>query len=47
MLTQSEADILIAMLKKRGSDQSFNFPCLGDQPLTIPIISLVPIYAFM
>jgi len=39
MLTQSEADALIALEKKRTSDDSYDFPSSGEI-LTIPIISI-------
>ena len=38
MLTQSEADALIAMPKKRANDESHDFPG-GGETLTVPIIS--------
>ena len=38
MLTQGEADALVAMPKKRKSDESYDFPLPGET-LTIPIIS--------
>ena len=39
MLTQAEADALIALKKKRISNASYNFPSSGEI-LTIPIISI-------
>ncbi len=39
MLTQSEADSLIAMQKKRTKEEMYNFPLAGER-LTIPIISV-------
>jgi len=39
MLTQSEADALISLKKKRTSDDLFNFPALSEI-LTIPINSI-------
>lgn len=39
MLTQSEADTLIAMQKKRAKEEMYNFPVPG-KTLTIPIISV-------
>ena len=39
MLTQSEADALIAMQKKRAKEEMYNFPMAG-KTLTIPIISV-------
>lgn len=38
MLTQSEADALIDMEKKRAKEEMYNFPLAGET-LTIPIIS--------
>lgn len=38
MLTQSEADALTAMPKKRADDESYSFPHSG-QVLSVPIIS--------
>ena len=38
MLTQGEADALMAMPKKRKSDESYDFPLPGET-LTIPNIS--------
>jgi len=35
MITQFEADLLIAMSKKRGSDQNFDFPRAGEILVTI------------
>lgn len=39
MLTQSEADVLIAMQKRRATDESYDFPSSGEF-LTIPVISI-------
>jgi len=39
MLTQSEADALIALEKKRTSNNTYSFPYFGEI-LTIPIISI-------
>jgi hypothetical protein len=39
MLTQSEADALIALKKKRASNDTYSFPSSGEI-LTIPIISI-------
>ncbi len=39
MLTQSEADALIAMPKKKSTDEQYNFPSSGEV-LTIPIVSI-------
>jgi len=39
MLTQSEADALIALKKKRTSNDTYSFPYSGEI-LTIPIISI-------
>ena len=39
MLTQSEADALIAVQKKRAKEEMYNFPMPG-KTLTIPIISV-------
>jgi len=39
VLTQSEADGLIAMQKKRTKEEMYNFPLAGER-LTIPIISV-------
>jgi len=39
MLTQSEADALIAIEKKRATDESYDFPSSGEF-LTIPLISI-------
>ena len=39
MLTQSEANILIDMQKKRAKEEMYNFPLAGGI-LTIPIISV-------
>lgn len=39
MLKQSEADALIALPKKRKSNQNYNFPLAGGT-LTIPIVSM-------
>lgn len=39
MLTQSEADALIAMPKKKSTDEQYDFPFSGEI-LTIPIVSV-------
>lgn len=39
MLTQSEADVLIAMPKKKSEDKQYDFPFSGEV-LTIPIVSI-------
>lgn len=39
MLTQSEADALITMQKKKATDDHYNFPSSGKS-LTMPIISI-------
>jgi len=39
MLTQSEADALIAIQKKRVTEEYYDFPSLGES-LTIPIVSI-------
>jgi len=39
MLTQSEAEALIAMQKKKSTDEQYDFPSSGEI-LTIPIVSI-------
>lgn len=39
MLTQSEADALIAIRKKKATEESYDFPLSGES-LTIPIVSI-------
>lgn len=39
MLTQSEADALIAMQKKKPTDEQYGFPSSGEV-LTMPIVSI-------
>ncbi len=39
MITQSEADTLVAMQKKRETDEHYGFPVSGEL-LTMPIISI-------
>ncbi len=46
MLTQSEADTLIAMQKKKANDEVTSFP-LGGSLLTLPIVSLDGREAFL
>ncbi len=46
MLTQSEADALIAMQKKRSTEEYYDFPSSGES-LTIPIVSIDEREAFL
>lgn len=46
MITQSEADALIAMPKKRLGNQVFNFPLAGEV-LSIPVVSTVERESFI
>lgn len=46
MLTQSEADVLISIQKKKTTDTYYNFPPAGEI-LTIPIVSINEMESFL